>query len=150
MKFLTIFFCFFLLIGTALSTEYTTSSPIGSLIAQLKLEHSTIDEEIIYSCKTTANSSIVGDILRAALMLYDRDSGAQCRQYSFAGSKCTRLVALGNAGIQLCGDVGQWLQCRRIRVASIDFIGTCEGHIDGKWRVGGYMNVSSKRISVVI
>ncbi|KAH0614032.1 uncharacterized protein H6S33_005918 [Morchella sextelata] len=151
MKFLTVFyFCFLLLIGTALSTEDATSSPIGSLIAHLKLEHSTIDEEITYNCKTAGNSPIVGDVLRAALILYDRGSGVQCRQYSLTGSKCTKLVTSGNAGIQLCGDVDQWLQCRRVGVASIDFIGTCEGLIDGKWRVGGYMNVSSKRISVVI
>lgn len=83
-------------------------------------------------------------------MLYDRGSGVQCRQYSLTGSKCTKLVTSGNAGIQLCSDVDQWLQCRRVGVASIDFIGACEGLIDGRWRVGGYMNISSKRISIVI
>ncbi|RPA91077.1 hypothetical protein L873DRAFT_1820015 [Choiromyces venosus 120613-1] len=125
----------------ALPAEPTWDTPedIAALAILNDLTHKPIDlnfmpelgqynvtAQATYICDTTTGSPRAYDVRQVAIGLRDRFGEAMCRQENHFESKCTQLLAWGNAAVSMCGVPMRWMPCSTAAWAVFWIVDHCE------------------------
>ena len=70
-----------------------------------------ITTQVSYICDTTSGSPSVHWLREISGRLRGEFKHKECRQWNKFGSKCTQLIAMGDAAVSICGDYFRWLYC---------------------------------------